>query len=806
MRRLAGFDIDGWSDLVCRNWRIEEGEERAEDCAIIPGGTASSIVVLEDGSGGQTLVGGPQAALAPQGRGNGWGHVGRPELRRSLARTLADSLESPACAADDLAASLEALAPRPAAGVLAIPDTGAWGDLRREPLLEAMRRARITRRMLAWRPVLACLGGCGSDMPDRTSLGVITHEPEGFGVQTLTLRRGAVTAPERSREGRLVQSALGYRGLAESALTALLEAAGSSPWAARPLGASGLAERIALGEPPERTLVRLDNGDWLELEPPAFDPAVAMPALPAEALSGCGKLVLETKAIGIVADRVQSAVERALGRAVERLPPTAVADGALVAARRLSERQPVYYDFLPRIRTIVTGPSGPEDADLVPPEALLPAGEEYRSETPAEFGLRPGQNRIDIWLDREGSPHPKRASVEVPAPAERRETVLLSLAQTPAAGRARLTLAAESWPARVDLRWEEAEEDPRDWEAIKQSIRPRPGIPDRLVLPSSLYPWQRRGGLGELLRRDGFMRRPDWRALARLLRSKQRDPRGRFPTGYALDSDGGFPTGLGQALRRRMQTLLEKLGEDVDRAVAGGEPPADGALNVATWCFRSCPRRIVPNVVEAVARLDAAPAHPLHGHGRKRLLLQGLGRIAWTRGEVRDAFDALFMTDTAKWGVDHVAAAFFLLSRTDHGPAVLSEDRAHRLAIRICELIEGDLDERPELLERGGLSIFNYGPGLVAGLLRQRLIDPYVLVAGQSRDADRMLVAIERVQGSIDPGRRSSLPRLRKLHAELGEIRRLLEGAEAEGAGDLLLRLINPDEPECDAGPYCDDD
>jgi hypothetical protein len=291
------------------------------------------------------------------------------------------------------------------------------------------------------------------------------------------------------------------------------------------------------------------------------------------------------------------------------------------------------------------------------------------------------------------------------------------------------------------------------------------------------------------------MRRPDWRALLRVLGSRQHDPRGQFPAGYAFDSDGGLPTGLDQSLRRRMQTLLEKLGEHVDEAVSRGDAPADGALNVATWCFRSCPRRIVPHVVTAVADLDGMRAHPLHGPGpgRRRLLLQGLGRIAWTGKEVRDALDALFATDQARWGVDHVAAAFFLLSRTDHGPAMLTQDRTHGLVIRVCEMIAEDLDRRPALLERGGLSIFNYGPGLIGGLLRRRLVDPYALIAGQSGDADRMLAAIEQLQASIADRLGVLPPRLSKLHAELGELRRLVEGAQSEGDGDLLLRLIDTD-------------
>jgi hypothetical protein len=69
VRRLAGYDLNGWRDIAVRNWKQVPGED--EDVGkpnTISGGIGGCVVSIED-QDKRTYVGGLQAVLAPHGRG-----------------------------------------------------------------------------------------------------------------------------------------------------------------------------------------------------------------------------------------------------------------------------------------------------------------------------------------------------------------------------------------------------------------------------------------------------------------------------------------------------------------------------------------------------------------------------------------------------------------------------------------------------------------------------------------------------------------------------------------------------------------
>jgi hypothetical protein len=159
----------------------------------------------------------------------------------------------------------------------------------------------------------------------------------------------------------------------------------------------------------------MNNGDWEALEPPN-KLSLEFPDLPSailDLLRSCDLVLVESLTEGAVRQHIHDHFADALGMPLVSLPPSTVAKGALVASTRMSKREPVYFDFLPQISTIVQRPSGAESYDLIDPETTLPAGEIYRSPAPAQFAIQAGQERFSIYLRKQNTAKPRKAIVDL---------------------------------------------------------------------------------------------------------------------------------------------------------------------------------------------------------------------------------------------------------------------------------------------------------------------------------------------------------------------------------------------------------
>lgn len=760
--RLVGYDINGWRDLAVRNWIERPGEDEcysdARDGYKITGGVGSVVVRVSDKKRGDNQwLGGEQALLAPHGRGGGWGSVGVDNERIDVREIVRESENY----TDHLKAVLHALGHNVSIGVVAIDDTGEVSERNQEAWLDSMSRVGIRqKRLLVWRPVLAVLDALEGGMLDNAkTVGVLSQTARGLATQVLVLKRSDVLAPERRRSGVLHSDCeLGYEHLEQNSRTrfsSFYEAGGIDDdfSHARSIISS------ALGIPTGEEILRCSNGSWEifpALAPPSLD-GVGLPSSINKEFQNCDVILCETLSEGSVSQTLFGCLKKVSQVPVILLDVESVARGGLVAARRLLNREPVYFDFLPQISTIVQKKKEPCNRNLIPEDDTLPAGEVYRSVEPAEFGLPAGQKQLDVYLKKETHERPRKATVDIPFDSRHGETVRLFVEQAPAAGRARLIIESDNSYVPINVDWESAEEESQDWDDLISSLKfSSPTIPQRLVLPptSELWEWSNQPseddssgfseppqallddnspsyGLLSMLKRADSAASPNWSELAHQLSNRIR---GRY---FCVSSDGELPDTLpSEAVELLDRISARALKVSLDRAKGKIHDDNNDALRFLTWLFRRCDSRIVPELIKAMESPIGGHPFVYHPNSRK-LVYQGLGRILSDSDSIRHVFNHLISIPQHKWiSANHVACAAFLLSRTEYGPLLLQREEVDELALIGSNVMQKTKRERT-------YQNLRYPPLLFVGLLRWRHNDPYALIAEEDPVADMMLKSIK---------------------------------------------------------------
>ena len=781
-RRLAGYDLNGWRDCAARSWRQLPGDEEEFGRFIISGGVNSAVVSV-DGS----FIGGPIAQLAPQGRGDGWGQVGEKRRRASVRLLRTQPWEHE----QQLSATFAALGQGAQVGVIAIDDTGQIDDRAFDGWLSAMRGAGIRRGFHIWRPVLAVLKAVDSGLVDDDfkTVAVVSQQDVGLATQLFTLRQGKVRAPERRRAGQLFPCAFGYQSFHQAAEVELAPDLDSSR-AGNDFSNLEGPVRWALGEEQPAELLRDWRGGWMHV--PSLPKAVRSPEdLPpglCEAIASTDLVLLESLSSGTVVEDLKKLLAASTKAPVLPLPSNAVAEGGLVAAERLAAGLPAYFDFLPQISTIVQSRDGPVSYDLIPADAVLPAGEVYRSGKPAQFGLHTGQEKIKVFLLKEGQTSPRKAELALPKGMNTQDPISCRVEQSPAQGRARIILDGAHLASPLVVDWDQAEPLEEDWDGLIGSLQdPPPTVPNRLVLPATRELWEdnKRGGLRDLLLQETMAREPNWDVLANKFSQRINveyftNAGPLFEKAYCVTSDGALPPGLTSEDSDLLDSMIERaLDVTLKRLKSGHEDQSSNdALRFLTWTFRRCPREVVPHLLDA---LEArAGGHPFVRHQSSRVLVfQGLGRVLDEAEWIDQVLEHLRGVPVSDWRSKmQIACLAFLLSRTDAGPKRLQQVDLDELPRIACQMLD-------ETVRKGSVLNLHYPPFLIVGLLRRRIVDPYAFVVDTDPRAAIMHQAISR-----------NLPKIRRLRATatLSAIVRVLEQTwtmlEGSGGNPDLLREI----------------
>ncbi|NIZ62353.1 hypothetical protein DL239_15375 [Sedimentitalea sp. CY04] len=786
--KLCGYDLNGWRDLAARNWSILPGEgERLGPAQIGQGGLAGAVVRIGEGKP-EIWVGGKQADLAPHGLGGGWGEVGAPERKISIRALIEGHAENPSA----LSSAIVGLASGARFSVMSIDDAPSTTEAMQERMLAAMVTSRLSNPMLVWRSVLAALYYIaeGHARPD-TTLGIINHSQDGFSVQRLRIlqqdgRNASLLAPERRFAAQQVGSEYGYESLLKTARETVLGGETFNQRTAHRAQANAVA-RLLLGEEAKPEILRTLNGDWDILEPPSeldFPLGEFEPGDLAD-LGDCDEILLESLTTGTVRKRVEALVSEAADKEICALPVDAVARGALEAATRISGGDPVYFDFLPNISTIVFSNDGAQNYDLVDGKETLEAGRYFRSKEPARLGIPAGQSSISVYLNKEAEEHPRKVVVDIGAPLPSPSPVSLWVEQKPAAGRARILLEASDLGRQFVVDWEAAEEVPEDWDTIIDSLENvPPTIPARLILSNGMHAWEdgKHGpGLSSLLAMNVDQSIVDWDDLAAKLASRP------FKQ-YCISSDGELPTTVDPSDISRLEKLTKRALEDtIRRTVAVDDRRNNSALKFLTWQFKKCPEKISELLLECVsARSLPLFKHPFVTHPSHLVLVyQGLGRISSDTATEERILRSILETpiNTWNWRIEAACLAL-LLSRSETAPLLLTQEQVQLIAKRILFEFKDNLNS--------DYTKFFYAPFLLAGLLRFRLCDPQALVEGRDEMGSRLASAVQRTLGDFNR-RKSQSPRFKKAVTRYQPI--LLDLAkELQGQGtnpDLLLDIYN---------------
>lgn len=785
-RKLVGYDLNGWCDRAARNWMIgPDGEETiGADTEFVSGAVLNPAIVQTGENKNRRWVGGAQAALAPHGRGGGWGEIGDRSRRKSV-QTLLSREDTPA---EQLAAGLSGLAFGARQCAVSIDDHPARSEFMQERLLTAIARGRLGRGLLVWRSVLSVLGCLSEQSPLLAAthdqvIGVIGHVAEGFSLQKLRIRRESghrrqIFAPERRRAAEPINSKLGYQGLSEQAREQVFRTNPNQrgDWAEH----AHMPFALALGykAPPE--LLRNDRGDFFLVMPPdqsavTFDD---LPAWLANYFSGCGLVLFESVSQGELRQSIVSGLASRCGVPLFDLPANIVARGGLEAARRNAEGEPVYFDFLPQISTIVWGDDGASNFDLIDTDATLPAGRVYRSPRPARFAIQGGQSSFSVHLRKELAEWPRSALVDIGQSVPAATPVSLSVEQAPAAGRAQLIIEAPALSRQFLVNWDTAEETRKPWDEVIAELNVSSAtIPSRMVLPCGPEPWEdspNGKGLASLLVENETRSVVDWKSLASKMSQKSQGH-------YCISSDGEVPPEISSDIVVKLDNLTERALAHLQDRIAGRLVDDNESLRFLTWQFRRAPGIVQDLLIKAFDAPLMQSQHAFITHPMSWVLVyQGFGRICRDAKYEQQAFNHMFKRPVPSWSYrKETAAAAFLLSRSDTAPLLLDRKDIERLVSRVLLEFQSELG--------GDYTKFNYAPFLLGGLLRWRIKERNALVLGMDPLAEELRSAIEKT--IQDFGRRSNrnatFLRAASRYAPL--MRQLLDELEGHGGNPNLL-------------------
>jgi hypothetical protein len=786
-RVLVGLDLNGRADVAARDLALDDPDSLLEVPLVIDGGLEGDIVLA--GRDGVRPIAGPQARLAPHGRGGGWGSIGAPHLRRALS-TAIDAPEREGAAAD-IRAAVEALARGASDVVLAVPDLPSFDEARQGRLIRAIRERRGAQVRLLWRSVAAFLDLLEEGLIPRDSTGdawdILIHGPEGIEWQRLTLVPDANhpghVAPRRDGVGTLLLPEVGLDALLQRARSAVMVANPGVVWDRCEKTRLGAALLSGAAEPGEVEILRTWNTTWIAVTAPVVAPDSLWPgtlSVAAPASGAKGAFLFSP-----LAPHFAAALVRQLNRTwpgVGFVNNAAIARGALRAGRLIERGLPHYFDRIEPIRIAIQRDDEPDWEYLIPADVVVPADREYvsqplegfvwpRDKAQVEFFILKGEREVRHWTAE------KDRGPGMPTP------VTLRVRQTPGQSWARLSVTSESWEALarapVMLDWETIAPLDKTPEGVLEQLRhPPPGIPERIVERphSGLWFGNDWAGIGEAA---GFARREAAGEAVPISRwaTALRNPR-VSPTGerfWHVGTDGDLPGDLPDDVVAGVQIALSR----IERTLLGSAPLNDNEpLIAATWCFSACPESVQDALVAAWEAHDRGRGHRLlRATAAIAVVKQGAGRAVTGQERLRRLLDLIVRSNLNHHDVNALA---MILSRRAEAPQAMTRAIVDNLAPRLGQELL-DLQTGSNFQQKFRATIQS-----IAGLFRWRTRESHALLASREPVAMQLRGTLEEVGFMLGHPRFAQVPALPNKQKV---VRSIIEFLDGKGDPDILRKI-----------------
>jgi hypothetical protein len=794
-RRIVGLDLNGRFDLAARDWREDEDAVGPLESEIVHGGTCAAVVMTRN----NRLIAGPQAVLAPHGRGKGWGEIGDPSRRRPLAEALDRGAQDQADA-EAVEAAVYALARESAEVVVAVPDLADFGEAEQGAMIAAMS-ARHRRVRLLWRPVAIFLDllrtGWISPEAAGARFRLLMHVGAGIEDQVLTLRTDpdhpGHLAPQRDGPGQLCAPEAGLDALFDRARHAVRARNASVDWAHCEPSRLGPALLTGDAAPGDIEVLRAWNATWTAVA--AQDLAQEYPGLSDVDLRPANALVAATFLVTPLAGRVAETLGQAVTRSVGPLTlvgPEAVARGCLRAGRLIERGLPHYFDRLEPVAIAVLRGDTPEFEHLIPPGAVVPANREYVSREIGGFVWRQGKADTEFYI-RKGDSEVRHWVVTKPPGPPENVPVTLRIRQTPGQSWARLTVGSAEWEALsrspIALDWETL--TPLDLtpdEVLEKLRTPPPTVPERIVgrphidLWNGAY-WTGDGRPSELACAafgGGSALPGRWASVLSRSRRHPDPPNERF---WLVGTDGDLPNSLDAQVREGFLAALNQMAQQVCAATLRHPPRDNNLLKALTWCFALCPEAAQDRILDALEANAQGRRHPLSEPSHAvRVLRQGAGRAVSGVPRLTRLFRYL---EQAPLNNDTINALAMALTRRAEAPEALTRDQVDEFLRRLgLELLDQIVRRSFRLRFRNTLSA-------IAGLFRWRLREPYALLAGRDPVAADLRANLVRAKDMLMNLRyRNDSQRDKKI----AQIEAIIEYLDGRGDPNILELIEKEDE------------
>ena len=790
-RRITGLELSGRFDVAARDWSPEDPDATVDPPNVISGGAAASVVLTRDGR----RIAGPQATVAPHGRGQGWSEIGAASRRRSLAGAV-DGRARTDQDAGDLRAAVEALGRGAVEVILAVPDLPEFGEAAQGAVLRAAAGPRRRARLL-WRPVAAFLDLLGSGAIPRGAVGLryrlLVHGPNGLEDQTLTLRTDRDhpehRAPQRDGPGCLRLPELGLDALFARAADKVRLGNPQVAWDR--CEASRLGPRLVTGGsgPGESEVLRMNNATWVEIRAPEidetdlrFDRPLTLP------VADVAATYLVTPLATPLADALCRRLAPVIGP-VARAHPEIIARGALRAGRLIERGLPHYFDRLEPISIAVLRADEPDFEDLIPPNEVVPANREYVSPPLGGFRWVRGKTDTEFYVLKGGSEVRHWEVVQELAPPEDMP-VTLRLRQTPGQSWARLSVTAPRWEPLernpIDLDWEALTPQDLGPEDVLAKLRtPPPTIPDLLFEQPHLDmwlggPWAGDGAIATLA---NYPRGAGASVWARLLSQSRRDPitRERF---WLVGTEGNLPEGLPKSAGEALDAALTAFATVVLAATPDRPLASNDHLRALTWCFRRCPEPVQERLAAAIEARRAERRDPfLAPAAASTVVIQGAGRAVTGGARIHRILAVLSKQPLNNNSINALAMIFTRkVEATDALTRELVDLFLNKLGAQLHSQVEAHTFQ---IKFRNTLSA-------IAGLFRWRIREPRSLLAKDDTVARALRATLIDASLLLEGRAYRQVPQVRQKIEQIGKIIEYLDG---KGDPDIL-RFIEADDEE----------